>query len=29
LVGQFGVDIPDQVVMDWQEKTFDRRSPRS
>jgi hypothetical protein len=29
LLGQFGVDIPDQVLMDWQEKTFDRRSPRS
>lgn len=24
LLGQFGVDIPDQVLMDWQEKTFNR-----
>jgi hypothetical protein len=25
LIGQFGVDIPDQALMDWQEKTFNRR----
>jgi hypothetical protein len=25
LIGQFGVDIPDQVLVDWQEKTFNRR----
>ncbi|RYB88332.1 hypothetical protein EUA06_21490 [Nocardioides glacieisoli] len=24
LLGQFGVDVPGQVLMDWQEKTFNR-----